>query len=103
MRDVVTDKQIRSQLIGGAIRIFREHPEFQKRITLTRTKESKISQRLITYLAGEITVHYKDKIQSREGQAEYNVQMFENLVEFIYDFEHDISFLEGKNLSDLGG
>jgi hypothetical protein len=103
MRDVVTDKQIRSQLIGGTIRIFREHPEFQKRITLTRTKESKISQRLITYLAGEITVHYKDKIQSREGQAEYNVQMFENLVEFIYDFEHDISFLEGKNLSDLGG
>ena len=101
--NVDTDKPIRSQLIGGTIRIFREHLEFQKRITYTRTKEPKISQRLITYLAGEITVHYKDKVQTREGQAEYNVQMFENLVEFIYMFEDAVSGLAGKNLSDLGG
>ena len=101
--NVETDKPIRSQLIGGTIRIFREHPEFQKRIKLTLTKEPKISERLITYLAGEITVHYKDKIQTREGQAEYNVQMFENLVEFIYMFEDAVSGLAGKNLSDLGG
>ena len=101
--NIETDKPIRSQLIGGTIRIFREHPEFQKRIKLTLTKEPKISERLITYLAGEITVHYKDKIQSREGQAEYNVQMFENLVEFIYMFEDAVSGLAGKNLSDLDG
>jgi hypothetical protein len=100
--NIDTNKPIRSQLIGGTIRIFREHSEFQKRIKLTLTKEPKISERLITYIAGEITVHYKDKIQSRVGQAEYNVQMFENLVEFIYMFEDELSDLAGKNLSDLG-
>jgi len=101
--NIDTDKPIRSQLIGGTIRIFREHPEFKKRVSISRTKEPKISERLITYLAGEITVHYKDKIQTREGQAEYNVQMFENLVEFIYMFEDAVSGLAGKNLSDLSG
>ena len=101
--NIETGKPIRSQLVGGTIRIFREHPEFKKRVMISRTKEPKISQRLITYLAGEITVHYKDKIQTREGQAEYNVQMFENLVEFIYMFEEAVSGLAGKNLSDLSG
>jgi hypothetical protein len=58
--DEDTNKMKRSQLIGGNIRIFREHPDFENRIKYSQTKEPKVSQRLITYLAGEITVHYKD-------------------------------------------
>jgi len=100
--DAETDKHIRSQLIDGSIRIFKEHTDFKNRVKLSRTKEPKISQRLITYLAGEITVHYKDKLQTREGQAEYNKRMFENLVEFIYQFEDMVSGLVDRNLSDLG-
>ena len=97
--DEDTNKMKRSQLIGGNIRIFREHPDFEDRIKYSRTKEPKVSQRLITYLAGEITVHYKDILQIREGQPEYNVRMFEDLVEFIYKFEDGLEHLEGENLS----
>lgn len=100
--DSETNKPIRSQLIAGSIRIFKEHLDFKSRVKMSRTKEPKISQRLITYLAGEITVHYKDKLQTREGQAEYNKRMFENLVEFIYMFEDMVSGLVDRNLSDLG-
>ena len=91
----------RSQLNGGTIVIFKKHPDFESRVSQFRDGQLKITQRLITYLAGEITVHYKDKLQQRQGQAVYNVEMFENLVEFIYKFEDMIKDLVGKNLSDL--
>lgn len=99
--DEDTNEPIRSQLVGGSIRIFREHPDFIKRIDIKRTGEHKISQRLITYLAGEITVHYKDIMQTRMGQHEYSKKLFENLVSFIYQFEEAISGLNGKNLSEM--
>jgi len=96
------NKPLRSQLIGGTIKIFREHPDFIKRVKKSKlNNEPKISQRLITYLAGEITVHYKDKIQTRQGQPEYNISMFEDLVEFVYMFEDMVQDLEGTNLSEL--
>ena len=88
-------------MIGGTIKIFREHPDFIKRVKKSKLNEPKISQRLITYLAGEITVHYKDKIQTRQGQPEYNISMFEDLVEFVYMFEDMVQDLEGTNLSEL--
>ena len=96
-----TGVRVRSALVGGTIRIWREHPDFRHRISYSIAREPKITQRLVTYLAGEITVHYKDKIQTREGQAEYNIEMFRNLVDFIYNFEDAISDLAGKKLSDL--
>ena len=99
--DEKNNKPIRSQLIGGQIRIFKEHKDFQSRVDRSRTKEPKVSQRLITYLAGEITIHYKDKLQTRYGQPEYNKELFENLVEFIYQFEEMVKDLAGQNLSSF--
>ncbi len=96
------DKLLRSQLIGNDVRIFRRHPDFEERVQKSQKGDSKISQRLITYLAGEITVHYKDKLQTRHGQPEYNKKLFENLVEFIYQFESMLKENVGKNLSDIG-
>jgi hypothetical protein len=99
--DVSTGKQKRSVLNGGTIVVYKKHPDFEARVSQFRDGQLKITPRLITYLAGEITVHYKDKLQQKQGQAVYNVEMFENLVEFIYKFEDMISPLSGKNLSDL--
>jgi hypothetical protein len=99
--DESTQKPIRSQVIDGTIRIYKEHEEFEKRLDHTRSGEPKISQRLITYLAGEITVHYKDRLQQRTGQYEYHKDLFVNLVEFIYAFEDQVKDLEGLKLSEL--
>ncbi len=93
---------VRSQEIDGTITIYKQHPDFESRVQQTRKGDSKVTQRLITYLAGEITVHYKDKYQTRQGQPEYNKAMFENLVDFIYQFEELLSDLENQNLANFG-
>jgi hypothetical protein len=95
-------KQIRSKYVDGTIILFKNHPDFLERVdTSSRRGEPRVSQRLITYLAGEITVHYKHIFQTRNGQPEYNIALFENLVEFIYQFESMLKHLDGKNLSDI--
>ena len=97
--DSDTGKQIKSRLLGNTIEIFRKHPEFENRVEHFRGGEPKISQRLITYLAGEITVHYKDKYYMKSGQPAYNKKMFASLVESIYLFEDLLKDAVGKNLS----
>jgi len=92
---------VRSDLVGGTIEIYAQHPDFETRVNKSRVGEKRISQRLITYIAGEITVHYKDKLQTRSGQPEYDKKLFENLVEFIYKFEDLLKDLNGKNLADV--
>jgi hypothetical protein len=100
--DMETNTQIRSSLIGGTIVIFKKHPDFISRVEKKRIGESKITQRLITYLAGEITIHYKDKFETRGGlQPEYNKKMFRNVVDFIYLIEEALKGLEGKNPEDF--
>lgn len=101
--DVIGDTGVlvRSQLIGGMIRIWCEHPDFVDRLSWSRTKEKIITQRLVTYIAGEVTVHYKDQIQSRYGQPEYNVDMFRDLMDWMYKFEQGISRMSGMKFSEL--
>jgi hypothetical protein len=96
-------KYIRSKYVDGTIFIFKNHPDFLERVdTSSRRDEPRVSQRLITYLAGEITVHYKHILQTRDGeQPEYNIALFENLVEFIYQFESMLKHLDKRNLSDI--
>ena len=102
--DSTTNKPLRSILAGSEIRIFKKHPDFQERVDILRRGGSKITQRLITYLAGEITVHYKDKFHTKKGtQPEYSKSHFSDLVSFIYQFEGMLKDLAGKNLSDLNG
>jgi len=97
--DADTNKPIKSRLLGNTIEIFRKHPEFESRIEHFRGGEPKISQRLITYLAGEITVHYKDRYYTKSEQPAYNKKMFESLVDSIYSFENLLKDIVGQNLS----
>jgi hypothetical protein len=99
--DAVTGEQLRSVLIGDEIQIFKRHRDFESRVTETRQHEKKVSERLITYLSGEVTVHYKDRLFSRKGQPDYSKALFVEVVQFIYQMEEKLSSLAGTNLSDL--
>lgn len=95
-------KQVRSMVIGGDIEVFIKHPDFKARVETKRNGEEKITQRLITYLAGEITVHYKDRFYEKNKiNNEYSKNQLVDLVEFIYMFEEKLKILRNKNLSDL--
>ena len=96
------DQLVRSQIIGGDIEVFIKHPDFESRVDKKRNGEEKISQRLITYIAGEITVHYKDVFYEKTKiNNEYSKYQLEELVEFIYKFEDLLKDLRNKNLSDI--
>ena len=97
------DTPLRSLFDESSIIIYKEHPDFKDRIYQSRAGEDKISQRLITYLAGEIMVHYMDKRQNKLGQQSmsYDKKMFEELVGYLYQFEDALRHLEGVNLSAM--
>lgn len=101
--DGLTGKPYRSIWDGSRIIIYKNHPDFQSRVRVSHQGAAKISERLISYLASEITVHYKDLFYKKmqDGQPEYNKAMFESLVDFIYDFEKMLQVYNGKNLSEL--
>ena len=99
--DAETHEKLRSVLIGDEIHIFKRHKDFESRVSETRQREKKVSERLITYLAGEITVHYKDRFFNRKGQPDYSKSLFVEVVSFIYQMEEKLAPLVGKNMSDL--
>ncbi len=92
---------IRSSLIDWEIIIYKKHPDFIERTKTFRDWSDKITERLITYIAWEITVHYKDSFHNEHGQPQYNKWMFIDLVEFIYKFEEMLQDLVWQNMSDI--
>jgi len=103
MRDGKPVEQ-RSILAGDTIEIFKQHPDFKSRVRQSRTQAHKISRRMITYLAGEITVHYSHMWFNKlgKGNPQYNKEMFVDLTQRIYMLEEMLSHLKDENLSDLG-
>ncbi len=101
--DADTNKPLRSILSGEQIVIFKKHEDFQKRVRPSRQGDSKITHRLLSYIAGEITVHYKDQFYNKRenGQPEYNKNMFVGMAEFMYELEEILAPLDNKNLSEL--
>lgn len=99
--DAETDQPLRSKLAGNDLIIYKKHPDFESRVIKRRNGDTVITQRLITYLSGEITVHYKDKFFCKGGQPEYNINLFKSVVDFIYKFEDSLKVLVDKNLSEI--
>lgn len=101
--DADTNKPLRSMLSGDVIVIFKKHDDFQKRVRPSRQGDSKITNRLLAYIAGEVTVHYKDQFYNKHenGQPEYNKAMFVSMAEFMYQLEDMLAPLDNKNLSEL--
>ena len=93
---------LRSELIGDSIEIYSKHDDFKTRVKKRNNGEKEITQRLITYIAGEITVHYKDKFWIKTQQdPEYDKKQLVELVGFIYQFENLLKGLNGQNLANV--
>lgn len=101
--DAETNKPLRSMLSGEEIVIYKKHEDFVKRVRNSHRGDSKITSRLLAYIAGEITVHYKDQFYNKHenGQPEYNKNMFVSMAEFMYQLEEMLAPLDNKNLSEL--
>lgn len=102
---------IRSDYIeGGAIVIYKSHPDFQERIKRTYQGEMKITERLVSYLASEIAIQYKDKFFAIRGKQpevqaimNHRKDLFVDIIDFSYQFEKILQPFVGKNLLTLEG
>lgn len=85
-------KVIRSRFLEGTIAINVDHPDFKERIERTRQGEPKVTHRLIAYLAGVISIHYKDQFYHKYGkQPEARTDLFDQQVEFICKLESTLT------------
>lgn len=73
----------RSWLLDGAIYINTAHPDFKDRLVYNRQGRARFTDRLGSYLAATVSIHYKDQFYARYGrQPERRDQMFDEQVAF---------------------
>ncbi len=93
---------------GSAIVIFKNHPDFERRLKRTNQGEVKLTDRLLSYLASEISIHYKDKFFAKHGKQpevqkiiNSRKELFTEIFEFQYILEEALQPLAGKNINTL--
>jgi hypothetical protein len=78
----------RSRLLDGTIIINVGHSDFQERLDRTRQGQARVTERLVGYLAGVISIHYKDQYYEKyRNQPDRRDQLFDEQVDFICRLE----------------
>ena len=73
----------RSHLLDGTIYINRAHPQFQERMSFSRTGRPRFTDRLTGYVAATVSIHYQDQFYVRYGRSpDRRDQMFDDQVAF---------------------
>lgn len=89
----------RSELFGIEVIIYRKHSDFDERIDNNTTGE-KISYSLITYIIGEMLIHYTDKYFSEnETNSKNSKDKYIFLTSRLYRLEKELKSLVGKPIS----
>lgn len=96
----------RSRLLDGTIIINVGHEDFQGRLDHSRQGQARVTERLISYLAGVTSIHYKDQYYEKyRNQPDRRDQLFDEQVDFICRLEAAlvplISHLQARMDADL--
>ncbi len=93
---------IRSNLIDGTIMINSLHPQFEERVRTTRPGRMKMTDRLISYIAGTVSIHYKDAFYEKyRRQPDKRTQLFDDQLEFICRMEVALQTIKSEIQSML--
>ena len=78
----------RSYLVDATIYINVAHPDFQERMVYTRLGQPKVTDRLGSYIAATVSIHYKDQFYAKYGyMPERRDLLFDEQVDFIFRLE----------------
>jgi hypothetical protein len=78
----------RSRLLDGTIVLNVGHTDFQHRLDRSRHGQSRVSERLVGYLANVISIHYKDQYYEKyKNQPARLDQLFDEQVDFVCRLE----------------
>ncbi|MFB3897114.1 MAG: ATP-binding protein [bacterium] len=82
---------MRSDFANGSIIVNMEHPDFKERFERTRKGELKVTERMVSYVAAVISIHYKDQYYEKyHNQPESRTDLFDEQVEFVFRLERTL-------------
>jgi hypothetical protein len=98
----------RSRFLDGTIYINVGHEDFDGRVGYSRQGELRLTERLVNYLAGVISIHYKDVYYDKyKNQPDRLDRLFDEQIEFIYRLESalngQMAALQSRLSHDLVG
>ena len=102
----ITGRLYRSRLLDGTIIINVGHDDFESRLDRSRQGQARVTERLINYLAGVISIHYKDQYYEKyRNQPERRDQLFDEQIDFVCRLEAalipQITLLQERMDADL--
>jgi hypothetical protein len=104
----IQGKVCRSRFLDGTIYINVGHEDFDVRVGYSRQGGLRLTERLVNYLAGVVSIHYKDVYYDKyKNQPERRDQLFDEQVDFICRLEAalipQIGVLQARLNEDLAG
>ena len=78
----------RSYLVEHTIYLNVAHPDFQERMVYTRQGQPRVTDRLSSYIAATVSIHYKDQFYTEYGHVPDDyASLFDDQVDFIFRLE----------------
>jgi hypothetical protein len=94
-------KEKRSELFGNIVTIYKQHPDFVKRINTIQYGVELITTELITYIASEMLVHFTNYSFEQPGKDKQSdrKEILIFFTDWLYRLEDSLKNLIGKPLS----
>ena len=89
--------QLRSVMSGNTVHIFRKHEDFQIRVKTSPKGHEEVNQRLISYIAMEVSLHYLNRKinQTADSNHENRIRKF---VSMVLRLENKLKSLDGTKI-----
>lgn len=89
--------QLRSVMSGNAVHIFKKHEDFQARVKSSPKGHEEVNQRLINYIAMEVSMHYLNR-KTNHIADESNENKIRNFITTVLKLEDKLKSLDGTRI-----
>lgn len=89
--------KLRSVMSGNTVHIFRKHEDFQMRVKSSPKGHEEVNQRLVNYIAMEVSMHYLNR-KTNQIADESNENKIRNFITTVLRLEEKLKSLDGMKI-----
>jgi hypothetical protein len=89
--------QLRSVMSGNTVHIFRKHEDFQMRVKSSPKGHEEVNQRLINFIAMEVSMHYLNR-KTNQIADDSNENRSRNFITTVLRLEEKLKSLDGTRI-----